>query len=180
MDMHTLEKNIVSEVLSEMDSLMITAETRVQEAVMTVIENLVILSVELAMKSVNASSGHGIDSVLLDPEQGDLSGNIKSPKTTASRRLNLHTHLNRIDETRGNITVERGDLLVNRRNIVQQNILSLQVLSLGRCCFSFNKCGQSSHNKLGFQIFLEGRTYWKTSTTKSKPTRQIAHFAMLM
>ena len=39
---------------------------------------------------------------------------------TASRRINSHMDLNRIDETRGNITVEEGDVLVNERNIDRQ------------------------------------------------------------
>ena len=42
-DMHTLDKNIVSKVGSEVDSLMTTIETRVQDAVMTAIKNLLIL-----------------------------------------------------------------------------------------------------------------------------------------
>ena len=39
---------------------------------------------------------------------------------TASNRINSHTDLNRIDETRGNNTVERSDLLVNERIIDRQ------------------------------------------------------------
>ena len=36
---------------------------------------------------------------------------------TVSSRTNSHIGLSRIDETRGNITVEEGDLLVNEKNI---------------------------------------------------------------
>ena len=39
---------------------------------------------------------------------------------TASSRINSHTDVNRIDKTRGNITVEEGDLLVNEKNIDRQ------------------------------------------------------------
>ena len=39
---------------------------------------------------------------------------------TASSRINSHTELIRIDETRGNITAEEGDLLVNKKSIDQQ------------------------------------------------------------
>ena len=63
----TLEKNIVGEVRSEVDSVMKTVETRVQYAVMTAIENLVFPRLELATKSVNASSGHKVVSVVSDP-----------------------------------------------------------------------------------------------------------------
>ena len=37
-DIHTLEKNIVGKVPSEVDSVMITVETRVQEALLTAIK----------------------------------------------------------------------------------------------------------------------------------------------
>ena len=39
---------------------------------------------------------------------------------TSSTRINLHTDINRIGETRGNITVVEVDLLVNEKNIDRQ------------------------------------------------------------
>ena len=39
---------------------------------------------------------------------------------TASSKINSRTDSNRIDETRGNITVEEGDLLVNEKNLDRQ------------------------------------------------------------
>ena len=42
-DIHTLEKNIVSKVRSEGDSVMTNIETKVHDAVLSAIENLVIL-----------------------------------------------------------------------------------------------------------------------------------------
>ena len=95
-------------------------EIRVQAAVLTAIETLIIPGVELAMKSVNASSGHGIGSVVSDLDQGDFSGNIAGLRMTPSTRINSDTDLNRIDESRGNITGEGGDLLFNERNIDRQ------------------------------------------------------------
>ena len=120
MDMHTLEKNVASKVQFEVDNVMTTVETRVPDAVMTAIKNLVFSRVELAMKSVNASSGHVVGSFVLDPDQRDFSGKIESQQMTASSRMNSHTVLSSIDETCGNIIVEGGDLLVNERNIDQQ------------------------------------------------------------
>ena len=79
-DMHTLEKNIVSEVRSEVDSVMTAVETRVQDPVLTAIENLVIPRVGLAMKSVNASTERGMGGVVLNPEQRDFKGNSKAFK----------------------------------------------------------------------------------------------------
>ena len=65
------------------------------------------------MKSANALSGLGVSSAVSDPDQRDFSGNIKGRQMTASSKINSHTDLNGIDETRGNITGEGGDLLVN-------------------------------------------------------------------
>ena len=56
-DVHTVVKNIVSKVRNEVDNVMTSVKTRVQDAVLTAIENLVIPRVELAMKSANAPSG---------------------------------------------------------------------------------------------------------------------------
>ena len=117
MDIHTLENNIVKKGRSEVDIVMISVETRVQDAVMSAIEKLVISRVKLSMKSVNASSGRGADSIVLDPEWRYFSGNIEGRQLTTLNRLNSHTDLNRFDETRGNLTVEEGDLSVRERKI---------------------------------------------------------------
>ena len=58
------------------------------------------------MKSVNASSGLVVGSVVLDRDQRDFSGNIQSLQMAASSRINSHTDSNKIDETRGIFTVE--------------------------------------------------------------------------
>ena len=67
-DVHTLENNLVNKIRSEVDKVMTSVETRVQDVVLTAIENLVISRVELAMKSVNASSGRGAFNIVLDPD----------------------------------------------------------------------------------------------------------------
>ena len=85
---------------------MTTVETRVQNAILTAVKNLVIPRVELAMKSVNTSSGCGVDSVVLDPDRRDFSGNIEGHQMPFSNRLNSHADLNRIHKTCGDITVE--------------------------------------------------------------------------
>ena len=72
------------------------------------------------MKTVIVSSGHGVGFVLFDPDQSDFSGIIENLQFTASSRINLPIDLNRIDEIRGNFTVEGGDSLVNERIIDRQ------------------------------------------------------------
>ena len=70
--MHTLERNVVSEVRSDVDSVMTTIKTKVKDALMTAIENLVVPRIELAMKSFNASSGHELGSFMLDLDHMDF------------------------------------------------------------------------------------------------------------
>ena len=72
------------------------------------------------MKSVNASSGPGTGSVVLDPDQRVFSRNIEGLQLTASSRINSLANLSRIEETRGIITVQRDNSFVNEKNIDQQ------------------------------------------------------------
>ena len=96
---------------------MTTVETKVQEAVLTAIGNLLIPRVELALKSVNVSTGHVVGSVVLDLDQRDFSEKVEGLQITASSRINANTDLNEIDETRSNNTIEAGELLVNEMNV---------------------------------------------------------------
>ena len=104
----------------EVDNVMTSVETRVQVAVLTAIDNLVIPRIELAMTSANMRSEESVDGNALEPDQRDFLGNIEGLRMTAFSRKNSHTDLNRIDDTRGNITVKEGDLLFNEKIIDRQ------------------------------------------------------------
>ena len=65
----------MSNVRSEVDSVMKSVETRVQDAVLTAIEVLVIPRVELAVKSANMSSERSVDGNVLEPDQRDFRDN---------------------------------------------------------------------------------------------------------
>ena len=116
-DVHSFEEYFISKVRSEVYNLMTSVKTRVLDAVLTAIECLVIPRVELAMKSANAHSEWSVDGNILELDQRDFSGNIKGLRITYSSRINSHTDLYRIDETRGKNTVEEGNLLVKEKNI---------------------------------------------------------------
>ena len=75
------------------------------------------------MKSVNTSSERSVDSNVFEPDQGDFLGIIEGLQMTASSRVHSRTDLNRIDETRGNFTVEEGDLLVNEKTLTGKHTL---------------------------------------------------------
>ena len=70
--MCTLEENNISNVRSEVDNVLTSVETRVQDTVLTAIKKLVIPRVELAVKSTNAPSGRSVDGNILEPDQRDF------------------------------------------------------------------------------------------------------------
>ena len=108
LDTHTLEENIVSKVRSELDKVMTSVETRVQDAVLTAIENWIIPGVELAMKLANAHSERSVEGNILEPDQRDFLSDIEGLRMTAISRVNSPMDLNGIDEIRGNTTVRVG------------------------------------------------------------------------
>ena len=61
------------------------------------------------MKSANATSGRSVDGNDFEPDRGEFLGNIGGLQMTALSKKNSRTHLNRIDETRCNFTVETSD-----------------------------------------------------------------------
>ena len=111
-DMLHLRK-ICFQIRGEVDNVMTRIEARFQDAVLTAIEKSFIPRMELVLNSANASTGRSIDNNVLETDQRDLSGIIQGLQMTAPRRIKSRTDLNRIDETRGSITVNEGDFLVN-------------------------------------------------------------------
>ena len=76
--------------------------------------------VELAMKSANASSGRSVDGNVMEPDRRDFSGQVEGLQINATSKIRSRTDSSRINETRGNITVEEGDLMVKEKNIDRQ------------------------------------------------------------
>ena len=91
LDMHTPGENIFSKVRIEVDNVLLTVESRVQEAVLTAIETLLIPRVELTKKLVNVTSGRSADGDVLELDQRSFSGNIERLEMTASSRVNSRT-----------------------------------------------------------------------------------------
>ena len=71
-DVRTLEEKIASKVRSDVDNVITSVGTSVQDAVLTAIEKLVIPRVELAVKSADALSERSVDGNVLEPDQRDF------------------------------------------------------------------------------------------------------------
>ena len=113
--MQTLERSITDGVRSEVDNVVATDETRVNDTILAALDSSVITGVELGIKLVNASPAQDIGSVVIDPDQMDFSGKVESFQMNASSRLNSNTDLNSYNEI-GIKFVEAGDFPDNKRN----------------------------------------------------------------
>ena len=121
--------------------------------------------VVLDLKSTLASSGRSVDGNVMKPDQRDFSGNVEGPQITASSKIHSRTDLNRIDETRGNITIEEGDLMVNKKNIDRQSHTHHRnlptdtgIFEMQRVFSQENNSQKTSRVKIFYFYFTEKKT----------------------
>ena len=107
----TLEKCLNERIDREISNIVDTAEDRIQNAILTAIDNIVAPKSELAIRSINASSGRDVTSVTANSERGEHVG-IKAPFENASENNNIPHISNVNDETRHNIPDEVSELSV--------------------------------------------------------------------
>ena len=86
---------------------------------MTAIDNLVAPKIELAIRSINASSGRDVTSVAATSERGEYVGTIASFENASGNNNILHVS-NVIDETRHNIPDEVSELSVPETHLDRQ------------------------------------------------------------
>ena len=101
----TLEKCFNERIDREMSNIVDTVEDRIQNAILTAIDNVVAPKIELAIRSINASSGRDVTSVTVNSERGEHVG-INASFENASGNNNTLGVSNRNDETRHNIPDE--------------------------------------------------------------------------
>ena len=107
----TLEKCSNERIDWEMSSIIDTVEVRIQNAILTAIDNIVAPKSELAIKSINASSGQDVTSVAANSERGKHVG-INASFENASGNDNILHVSNVIDEPRHDIHDEVSELSV--------------------------------------------------------------------
>ena len=95
----------------EMSNIVDTVEDRIQNATLTAIDNIVAPKIELAIRSINASSGRDVTSVTANSERGEHVG-IIAPFENASENNNILHISNVNDETRHNLPEEVSELSV--------------------------------------------------------------------
>ena len=87
------------------------------DAILTAMDGMVIPRVEMAVRSITGSSGHGPNNEVLYPDRrGFLRTAGNTPLMSASNRLNLNKNQDRIYETRNEENFEDGHFPALRSN----------------------------------------------------------------
>ena len=111
MRVKTLERCFNERIDREMSNFVDTVEDKIQNANLTAIEDIVAPKIELAIRSINASSGRDLTSVTANSERGERVG-IDASFEKASENNNTLRVPNVNDETRLNIPDEVSELSV--------------------------------------------------------------------
>ena len=74
MSVKTLERCFNERIDREMNNIVDTVEDRIQNAILTAIDNIIVPRIELAIRSVNASSGRDVTSVSAHSERREYTG----------------------------------------------------------------------------------------------------------
>ena len=111
MDVKTMERCFNERIDREMSNIVDTVEDRIQNAILTAIENIVAPKIELAIRSINASSGRDATSVPANSERRERVG-INASFENASKNKDTLDVSNVNDETRHNILDEVSELSV--------------------------------------------------------------------
>ena len=119
MNVKTLERCFNERIDREMSNIVDTVEDRIQNAILTAIENIVAPKIELAIRSINASSGRDVTSVTANSERGERVG-INASFENASENNNTLRVPNVSDETRLNIPDEVSELSVSETRFDRQ------------------------------------------------------------
>ena len=119
MSVKTLERCFNERIDREMSNIVDTVEDRIQNAILTAIENIVAPKSELAIRSINASSGRDATSVSANSERRERVG-INASFENAPENNDTLDVSNVNDETRHNIPDEVSELSVPETHFDRQ------------------------------------------------------------
>ena len=149
----TLDRCFNERIDREMSNIVDTVEDRIQNAILTAIDKIVAPKIELAIRSINASSGRDVTSVTVNSKRGEHVG-INASSEKASGNNNTLGVSNRNDETRHNIPDEVSELPVPETHFDRQphtHHTFHTVTKLWNVCFPTFHC-----NFLNFILLLSG------------------------
>ena len=119
MNVKTLERCFNERVDREMNNIVDTVEDRIQNAILTAIDNIVAPKIELAIRSISASSGRDVTSVSVNSERREHAGiNASFENASGNNDTQVISKVN--DETRHSITEEVSELSVPETHFDRQ------------------------------------------------------------
>ena len=119
MSVKTLERCFNERIDREVNNVIDTVEDRIQNAILTAIDYIVAPKIELAIRSINASSGRDVTSVSANSERKERVG-LNASFENASRNNDTLDLSNVNDETRHNIPDEVSELSVPETHFDRQ------------------------------------------------------------
>ena len=119
MSVETLKRCFNERIDREMSNIVDTVEDRIQNAILTAIENIVAPKIELAIRSINTSSGRDATSVSANSERREHV-RISTSFENASENNDTLGVSNANDETRQNIPDEVSELSVSETRFDRQ------------------------------------------------------------
>ncbi len=119
MSVRTLERCFNETIDREMSNIMDTVEDGIKNASLTAFDNIVALNIELAIRSINASSGRDVTSVSSKSERGEHLGINTLFEIASGNNNTLHVS-NVSDETQHNVPNEVGELSVPEAHLDRQ------------------------------------------------------------
>ena len=118
----TLERCFNERIDRQINNIVDRVEDRVQNAILTAIDIIVAPKIELAIRSINASSGRDVTSVTANSERGEHVGINASFENASGNNSILHVS-NVNGETRHNIPDEVGELSVSETTLTDNHTL---------------------------------------------------------
>ena len=115
----TLERCFNGRIDREMSNIVDTVEDRIQNAILTAIENIVAPKIELAIRSINASSGRDATSVSANSDRRERVG-VNASFENASKNNDTLDASNVNDETRHDNLDEVSELSVPETHFDRQ------------------------------------------------------------
>ena len=136
----TLEKCFKDRIDSEMSNIVDTVEDRIQNGILTAIDSIVPPKIELAIRSLKASSGWDATSVTENSERGEHVG-INVSFENASRNSNVLDVSNVNDETRNNLPDEISECCRFQIHVLTGKHTLITVINV---CVFFNRRSEKS------------------------------------
>ena len=115
-----MERCFNEKIDRKMGSIVDAVEDRIQNAILTAIDNIITPRIELAVRSITASYGRDATSVTANPERRDCIG-VTALFENVSQSNNTFCELSAIDETRRNFPGEASDLSVSGADFDRQS-----------------------------------------------------------